>query len=167
MGWLADTKGKLRRFLLYISNKASSRVSCSLIFSWHHLPKFSNWIFTPFYPFSPAWPQFISVAQRSCVISASLSHPQRNSRMLWIKKTKESCSDPFKWLYEWERMENAALTPPPHPFSTDKHHTGDISAHSKHCCEGLCSDKEHTFIFKPGTTREDCSTQWTKTVHDP
>lgn len=104
MDWLADIKEKLRRFLVYVSNKSRSRVSCSRTFSWHYLPRFSDWAFTPFYPFSPAWPQFISEAQRSCVISASHSHLQRSLSMLWIKKTKESCCDPFKWLYEWERV---------------------------------------------------------------
>lgn len=102
-----------------------------------YLPNFSNWVFTPFYPFSPALPQFTSEAQRSCVISASPSHLRSHPSMLWIKKTMESCCEPFKRRCEWERMENAALIPPPHPCNTGKHHTGDISAHGKHCCEGL------------------------------
>lgn len=85
-------------------------------------------VFPPFYPFCPAWSQFISEAQRSCVTPASPSHLQRNPSTLWIKKTMESCCDPFKWLHERERMENAALILPPHPCNTDKHLTGDISA---------------------------------------
>lgn len=72
MCWFTDVKAKLRRFLLYASNKFSSSVSCSLNFSC------SNWVFTPFYPFSPAWSQFIPKAQRSCLISTSL-HISRES----------------------------------------------------------------------------------------
>lgn len=58
-------------------------------------------------------------------------------------------------------MENATLILSPHPCNTDEHHIGDISAHGKYYCDGLhtAQNKEHTFIFKHGTTWEEYSRQ--------
>lgn len=93
---------------------------------------------------------------------------KRNPSMLCIKKTKESYSKSL-WMTVWERMGNATLILSPHSFSADEHCIGDIPACGKYYCNGLhtAQNKEHTFIFKFGTTREEYSGQWTKTVHDP
>lgn len=170
MGWLAEIRGKHRRLLLYVSRKSTSGVFYSLSFSQHHLPKFSGFVsLLPSIHFPQHDPSSFQWLRDGVHLSPPHTSPKETPACCELGKQRRASTNHFKWLFEWEIMENATLILSPHPCNTGEHHIGDVSAHGKYYCNGLrtAQSKDHMFIFKLGTTWKEYSKQWTKTVHDP
>lgn len=129
MGWLAEIRGKRRRLLLYVSRKSTSGVFYSLSFSQHHLPKFSGFVsLLPSIHFPQHDPSSFQWLRDGVHLSPPHTSPKETPACCELGKQRRASTNHFKWLFEWEIMENATIILSPHPCNTGEHHIGDVSA---------------------------------------
>lgn len=158
MDGLAEIKQKFKRLLMYVSRKSTSGVLYSLFFSQYYLPKFSGFESLFLAIHFPQHEHILFQQLRDTVFILALHTPERKPSMLW-----RAAVNHFKWLFEWEIMENATLIFSPHPCNSEEHCIGGISV----LLHWVAQYKEHRFIFKLGSTWEEYPRQWAKTVHEP